>query len=64
MRENGGGRVGKGKKVGGRCVFGKVKGKERRKCIGEGMGLVYVGSHEPGGRELKKKRGEGRRGRG
>ena len=28
------------------------------KCIGEGKGLVYVGSHEPGGRELKEKRGE------
>ena len=63
MRENGGGRGG-GKEGGGRCVFGKVKGKERMKCIGKGNGLVCVGSHEPGGRELKEKRGEGRRGRG
>ena len=30
------------------------------KCIGEGKGLVYVASHEPGGRELKEKRGEER----
>ena len=46
-----------GKKVGGRCVFGK--GKERGKYIGKGEGLVYVGSHEPGGKKLKKKRGRG-----